>query len=258
MKSHKSNVIKLNDRIINYRLNRSKNAKKLRVRVGIDGVDVVKPHGRNSEEIEDFLKRNQDWLLNQVERVERLKAIRKPALEQSCEILFRGAKTPILIEDVASRKKTNKVIFQNSKLTILRGMYAHTPPLKSLENWLRKQAKKEIFQQIDILSKRTGKYPNKIYVMGQRTKWGNCSRLQNLSFNWRLIMAPDFVFRYLVTHEFVHLEVPDHSKRFWLTVQSLNPDMDKARQWLVAHSDQLMVNLNHICKIPPLKPNHDS
>src|SRR5712691_5174153 len=45
----------------------------------------------------------------------------------------------------------------------------------------------------------------------------------NLSFNWRLIMAPEFVARYLVTHEAVHLFVPDHSKQFWLTVQSLCP-----------------------------------
>jgi len=45
--------------------------------------------------------------------------------------------------------------------------------------------------------------------MGQRTKWGNCSGRRNLSFNWRLILAPDYVLRYLVTHEAVHLAVPD-------------------------------------------------
>src|SRR5436305_2288294 len=49
-------------------------------------------------------------------------------------------------------------------------------------------------------------------LMGQPTKWGNCSPLQNLSFNWRLIMAPETVLRYLVTHEAVHLAVPDHSQ----------------------------------------------
>jgi hypothetical protein len=82
--------------------------------------------------------------------------------------------------------------------------------------------------------------------MGQKTKWGNCSALQNLSFNWRFIMAPDFVLRYLVTHEVVHLEVPDHSKRFWLTVQSLYPKMDRARQWLVANSDRMIMDMQKI------------
>jgi len=60
--------------------------------------------------------------------------------------------------------------------------------------------------------------------MGQRTKWGNCSLLPNLSFNWRLIMAPEAVLRYLVTHEAVHLAVPDHSQEFRLTVRSLCPE----------------------------------
>jgi hypothetical protein len=79
--------------------------------------------------------------------------------------------------------------------------------------------------------------------MGQRTKWGNCSARGNLSFNWRLIMAPDFVLRYLVTHEAVHLAIPDHSARFWLTVQSLCPESEKARQWLAARGHELTLDL---------------
>jgi hypothetical protein len=45
---------------------------------------------------------------------------------------------------------------------------------------------------------RLNRRPRRVYVMGQRTKWGNCSSQKNLSFNWRLILAPDYVLRYLV------------------------------------------------------------
>ena len=82
--------------------------------------------------------------------------------------------------------------------------------------------------------------------MDQRTKWGNCSARRNLSFNWRLILAPDFVLQYLVTHEMTHLAVPDHSAKFWLTVQSLCPDMAKARQWLSANAKHLFVDLSSV------------
>jgi predicted metal-dependent hydrolase len=77
--------------------------------------------------------------------------------------------------------------------------------------------------------------------MDQRTKWGNCSAQGNLSFNWRLVMAPEFVLRYIVTHEMVHLAVPDHSRKFWLTVQSLCPETERARQWLVANGQLIQL-----------------
>lgn len=87
--------------------------------------------------------------------------------------------------------------------------------------------------------------------MGQRTKWGNCSARRNLSFNWRLILAPDYVLRYLVTHEAAHLAVPDHSAKFWLTVQSLCRDTEKAKQWLCRHQAQMQVDLKDILKLAP-------
>ena len=67
-----------------------------------------------------------------------------------------------------------------------------------------------------------------------------------LSFNWRLILAPDYVLRYLVTHEAVHLAIPDHSAKFWLTAQSLCRDTEKAKQWLGRQQAQLQVNLANI------------
>jgi hypothetical protein len=204
---------------MNYRLVQSKSARKLRVRVGIDGVEVLQPEGTNFPEVEKFLKSSSDWIMNQLERIERLRLVRKPVLKKGGAILFRGVMTPVRVEVKARRKGMNKVIFEDGELKIILGMQSNTSAADSLENWLRKKAKEEIRKQIDVLTAKLGKYPHKIYVMGQKTKWGNCSALQNLSFNWRLIMAPDFVLRYLVTHEVVHLEVPDHSKRFWRVEQ---------------------------------------
>jgi predicted metal-dependent hydrolase len=135
-------------------------------------------------------------------------------------------------------------VFEQGCLVIMRGRRSRTPPAKSLEYWLRKQARAEIERHLDAVTRRLKQYPCKVYIMGQRTKWGNCSGLHNLSFNWRLIMAPDFVMRYLVTHEAVHLAVPDHSRQFWLTVQSLCPDMERARQWLSANSHQLFLDFH--------------
>ncbi len=106
----------------------------------------------------------------------------------------------------------------------------------------------QIHRHLAEITANIGHQPGRLYVMGQRTKWGNCSAKGNLSFNWRLVLAPDSVLRYIVIHETVHLVIPDHSARFWLTVQSLCPDSERAKQWLCRHQEQLTVNLESVVK----------
>lgn len=121
---------------------------------------------------------------------------------------------------------------------------------KVLERWLRGQARCDLDATVHRLASRLDVTPERIYVMDQRTKWGNCSRLRNLSFNWRLVMAPPTVLQYLVTHEMVHLIIPDHSHKFWLTVQSLHADAERSRQWLAANNQVLRVDLSELTNIP--------
>lgn len=230
MRASALHSINLAGQRVDYRLVRSKSARKLRLRVGLAGVEVVQPEGRDGEAIQTFLHGNREWIIGQLERVEHFRLVRKPQRSGAGEILYRGTPTPIRVEDIVQRRGANKIVFEHGCFVIMRGRRSRTSPAKSLENWLRKQAREEIEQCLDAVTRKLKRYPRKIYVMGQRTKWGNCSSLQNLSFNWRLIMTPDFVMRYLVTHEAVHLAVPDHSQRFWLTVQSLCLDMERARQ----------------------------
>ncbi|MCX6806578.1 MAG: M48 family metallopeptidase [Candidatus Berkelbacteria bacterium] len=56
---------------------------------------------------------------------------------------------------------------------------------------------------------------NHIYIRDQRTRWGSCSSKKNLSFNWRLVLLPKNVSDYIIYHELVHLNHPNHSKVFW-------------------------------------------
>jgi hypothetical protein len=71
-------------------------------------------------------------------------------------------------------------------------------------------------------------------------------------------VAPESVLRYLVTHEAVHLAILDHSQRFWLTLQSLCPETDRARQWLAANGTRLQVALGSHCRHNALHPARPS
>jgi predicted metal-dependent hydrolase len=247
MYAGKNYQIMLRDRRVDYRLILSRSARKLRVRVGLNGVEVVQPVNRTDADILEFLDRNEKWIVDQLKRVDRLRKI-SVTHRKLGEILFRGEPTRIRIQEMATKSRGNLVRFVDGEILVQRPPGSHTSAERSLENWLRRQAREEIKHQLELLVPRLRQRPRRIYVMGQRTKWGNCSARRNLSFNWRLILAPEFVLRYLVTHETVHLAVPDHSAKFWLTVQSLCPETERAKRWLSANALRLSVKLKDICE----------
>jgi len=224
---------------VEWQLVRSPTAKKMRIKVGPDGVKVVLPEGRDSREAAAFIADNLHWIAEQLERTRKLLAARRPEKRADDHITFRGNEVAVRLVRSDDWRAPNKVVLDDGAITITCAPDSKTPVRRSLENWLRKQARERIAQHVEETFVRLKRKPNRIYVMGQRTKWGNCSGLGNLSFNWRLIMAPDYVLRYIVIHEMVHLAVPDHSRKFWLTVQSLCPDAERARQWLVANGQRL-------------------
>jgi predicted metal-dependent hydrolase len=226
---------------VEWRLVRSPRAKKLRIKVGPDGVVVVLPEGRDDREAAAFISNKRAWVAEQLVQVRQLRALRRPSARDDAHILFRGDAVAVRVVCLPTWRAPNKVTIEHDAITVTCMPGSKTAPARSLENWLRKQALERIKQHIGEVGKRLKRTPSRIYVMGQRTKWGNCSALGNLSFNWRLVMAPDFVLRYIVTHEMVHLAVPDHSRKFWLTVQSLCPETERARQWLVANGQWLQL-----------------
>ena len=243
MKSSTQHRIQIGGRLVDYRMVRSKAARKLRVRIGPNGVEVVQPVTRNRGEVSEFLATNGRWILDQLDRTERLRGVRRTVRRPAGEILFRGEPTQLRIETTGSRAVGNVVRFIDGEIVVSRGPRSRTPVTHSLEHWLRREVRRGIESYLVAVTGRLGQRPQRVYVMGQRTKWGNCSSRRNLSFNWRLLLAPDYVLRYLVTHEVVHLAVPDHSAKFWLTVQSLCRDAEKAKQWLCRHQAQLQVDL---------------
>jgi len=236
----------IDGREVEYRLRLAKSARKLRIRVGVDGVDVIRPGTSEAPDAESFLQSNGPWVLAQLDRVSRLQAARRVRRVEAGAMLLRGESTVVVIEESPHPRRSNGVEWRNGALHIVTGQGARSAPSRSLERWLRMQARIAIQEQVATVAARLDVVPGRLYVMDQRTKWGNCSRLGNLSFNWRLIMAPEHVLRYLVTHETVHLAVPDHSRKFWLTVQSICPETEQARQWLVANGDRLLVDLNEV------------
>jgi predicted metal-dependent hydrolase len=247
----------IDGREVEYRLRATKSAHKLRIRVGVGGVDVIRPDSADASNAEEFLRANGPWVLAQLDRVSRLHAARRVRHLNAGEIFLRGERTPVRIDEMPYPPRSSRVEMREGVVVLALGRGSRSTSASTLERWLRRQARAAIEEEVAAVAARLDVAPGRLYIMDQRTKWGNCSRLRNLSFNWRVIMAPEYVLRYLVTHETVHLAVPDHSKKFWLTVQSICPQTDRARQWLVANGDSLFIDLAEaLCAHPVVETEH--
>ena len=101
-------------------------------------------------------------------------------------------------------------------------------PRPALERWYRRRAKAEIGPRLDAATARAGSRYTGLTIRGQRTRWASCSSTGAMSFNWRLLLAPPEILDYVVEHEVCHLEVMDHSPRFWRLLASRSPRLARA------------------------------
>jgi hypothetical protein len=81
-------------------------------------------------------------------------------------------------------------------------------------------------------ARRLGVSATSVKVRAYKRRWGSCSAKGDLSFNWRLALAPVAVADYVAAHELSHLVHHNHSPRFWAVVEGLLPDYRDQQQWL--------------------------
>jgi predicted metal-dependent hydrolase len=102
----------------------------------------------------------------------------------------------------------------------------------ALERWYRRAARAEIAPRAHEAAAAVGARVSAVAIRAQRTRWGSCSPSGALSFNWRLLLAPEPVLDYVVIHEACHLKVADHSRGFWSLVERHCPDWREHTRWL--------------------------
>ena len=104
-----------------------------------------------------------------------------------------------------------------------------------------RQAARELISMIaEEEARELGVTYERITIRDQRTRWGSCSTIGTLSFNWRLALAPFEVLDYVVVHELCHLREHNHSDRFWNLVELRRPNFQAARVWLDEHGPELL------------------
>ena len=91
----------------------------------------------------------------------------------------------------------------------------------------------------DHYAAQIGREVTQISLRDTRSRWGSCTHQGALMYNWRLIMAPPAVLKYVAAHEVAHMVEMNHSDAFWAVVAQLYPTWKVQRAWLKRYGAQL-------------------
>lgn len=192
-----------------------------------DSVELVLPQRAREEDGLDFLRSRSGWVLDRLGRLPG-----RVPFADGCELPLGGVP-----HRVRHAPDLRGVVALDGREILVAGRLEHLP--RRLADWLRAEAIRRITPLAHEKAAVIGRQVARITVRDQKSRWGSCARGGRLSFNWRLVLAPDGVLDYVVAHEVAHLEQPNHSRAFWRVVDRLTTDREARRAWLRRHGTQL-------------------
>lgn len=219
---------------MSYQLRHHPRARRLKLRVERDGALVVTAPPRMARRtIDRFVASRRDWIDSvrnrlAVERGHRDPAIcgprpsliELPAVDQRWTVRYQDAPARVRVIPDADRRRL-----------VVRGADETEAVAAALQHWLKQRARRELGPWLEALAARSGIAYNRVSFRNQRTRWGSCSSNGNISLNARLLLCRPAACEYVLIHELVHIEHPDHSPRFWKRVAELCPAYrDRSRE----------------------------
>ena len=215
---------------IPYTVRRSNRARRVRVNVHAhSGVEVVLPARAPEREAAAAIRELRPWIERRLAE----------ARETMAVLAERGSTLPYLDGSLQLVPESGRTRAHRRGEQLLVPQGAAAAP--AIERFYRRAARLEIPPRLDAACARAGLSYTGLDIRGQRTRWASCSSRGRMSFNWRLLLAPERILQYVVWHEVCHLEVLDHSPRFWALLGGHWPEWREDRAWLSRHGATLVI-----------------
>ena len=174
----------------------------------------------------EFLSLHHDWVINMLGRLPA-----KQTFQSGSTFSFFGQ--PCQIEHCPQNRYT---AFANNVLQV-------SGEAEFLHRRTTDFLKKQTLEKITALSMQVAAQLNvkiaSVTLKDTKSRWGSCSSLGNINYNWRICLAPLDVIEYLVCHEVSHLKHANHSADFWQCVEKICPHYQASRLWLKKHGRSL-------------------
>ena len=147
----------------------------------------------------------------------------------------QGSKIRVAVPSGVSFKSAEQ--FVHSRIDWIRKYLSKTSqPKKKLKEVDREYARIQLKQRIDQLCEKYSFKYNRLFIRNQKTRWGSCSEKNNINLNAKLVNLPKELMDYVILHELVHTKVKNHSKFFWVTLDTYIKNSKKYNKELKKYS----------------------
>jgi predicted metal-dependent hydrolase len=230
----------INDELVEIRVSRSDRARVARIILGPRRpLEAVVPPTMTMKELDRFLVSKRAWIAKKLAAVETI--VSRPhrlGLDRPNTMWLGGAPLP-----VSWLRVGRPVARLQPEREVRVGGRTSEEATAALTRLYRREAAQRLRDAVNVESARLGLEPNAVAVRDQQTRWGSCSAKGNLSFSWRLALAPPDVLRYVVVHELCHLREPSHSKRYWQILEAAYPGWQEPARWLRENGHELHAHI---------------
>jgi predicted metal-dependent hydrolase len=231
---------------IPYSIRRSERARHARIVVDASGVEVVVPRRMALRHVPPFVEEKRPWIERTLKRLREAEAAGpRVSLEDGGTVPYLGRQLTLRVHVERGRVRPHVTLrelppldpsapelFPAEELHVKVGRPGPEALRDALERWYRRQARDEVEWRLDEATERTGTRYTRLTIRSQRTRWASCSDNGAMSFNWRLLLAPEEILDYVIEHEVAHLDVMDHSERFWALLGARVPEYKERERWL--------------------------
>jgi predicted metal-dependent hydrolase len=215
-----------------YAIRRSDRAQRVRVSVEADGgVEVVLPRRAPDHAAARAVVELAPWIERR----------RRTLARAHAEVARAPGTIPYLDETLTPEPERGRtrVTRRGDRLLVPAGPDGGAQTA-AIERFYKRAARAEIEPRLRAACAAAGlPAPRRLSIRAQRTRWASCSPDGSMSFNWRLLLAPAAVLDYVVWHEVCHLQIADHSPRFWTLVARHCPEHREHARWLRRYGSTL-------------------
>ena len=216
-----------------YEVIRTKRKKSATIKVEEGKVQVIIPESLSSKRLELLLKEKTSWIRNKLREYSQIQQIKpKEYVSGECfSYLGRNYRLKLTGTDSGEVKLKGGqfVLGVDAKLS---GDEKTGFIRESLLEWYFTHAKERLKEKTERYAKLIGVEPNSVIVKSYKSRWGSCSSKGDISYNWKIIIAPHRIVDYVVVHELCHMLHHNHSDKFWKSVERFLPDYRECREWL--------------------------